>query len=121
MLNLFKLPIEKSSLEAWSKLSDDVAKVAILAMPVILYGETVFLLKVIKYCFLTCCHLLLPSCWAYFSSTIGEEIICGLQLVLAFLLSYPLLLLFLQLTQQNILNLLTPIFRGFPYLKCGDF
>ena len=39
MLNLFKLPIEKSSLEAWSKLSDDVAKVAILAMPVILYGE----------------------------------------------------------------------------------
>ena len=43
MLNLFKLPIEKSSLEAWSKLSDDVAKVDILAMPVILYGETVFL------------------------------------------------------------------------------
>ena len=32
MLNLFKLPIEKSSLEAWSKLSDDVAKVDILAM-----------------------------------------------------------------------------------------
>ena len=26
MLNLFKLPIEKSSLEAWSKLSDDVQK-----------------------------------------------------------------------------------------------
>ena len=48
MLNLFKLPIEKSSLEAWSKLSDDVAKVDILAMPVILYGETVFLLKVLN-------------------------------------------------------------------------
>ena len=48
MVNLFKLPIEKSSLEAWSKLSDDVAKVAILAMPVILYGETVFLLKVLN-------------------------------------------------------------------------
>lgn len=48
MLNLFKLPIEKSSLEVWSKLSDDVAKVAILAMPVILYGEKVFLLKVLN-------------------------------------------------------------------------
>ena len=45
MLNLFKLPIEKSSLEAWSKLSDDVSKVAILAMPVILYGEQPLFLK----------------------------------------------------------------------------
>ena len=45
MLNLFKLPIGKSSLEAWSKLSDDVAKVAILAMPVILYGEQPLFLK----------------------------------------------------------------------------
>lgn len=45
MLNLFKLPIEKSSLEVWSKLSDDVAKVAILAMPVILYGEQPLFLK----------------------------------------------------------------------------
>ncbi|MCX2962090.1 hypothetical protein [Rodentibacter caecimuris] len=39
MFNLFQSPIEKSSLEAWSKLTDDIAKVAILAMPVILYGE----------------------------------------------------------------------------------
>lgn len=29
--------------------------------------------------------------------------------------------LFLPIMQQNILNLLTPIFRGFPYLKCGYF
>lgn len=39
MFNLFRLPIEKSSLSAWSKLTDDIAKVAILAMPVILYGN----------------------------------------------------------------------------------
>ncbi|OOF53847.1 hypothetical protein BKK56_10590 [Rodentibacter genomosp. 2] len=39
MFNLFQSPIEKSSLGAWSKLTDDIAKVAILAMPVILYGE----------------------------------------------------------------------------------
>lgn len=52
MLNLFKLPIEKSSLEAWSKLSDDVAKVAILAMPVILYGEQALFLKGLNISFL---------------------------------------------------------------------
>lgn len=52
MLNLFKLPIEKSSLEAWSKLSDDVAKVAILAMPVILYGEQSLFLKGLNISFL---------------------------------------------------------------------
>lgn len=61
MFNLFKLPIEKGSLEAWSKLSDDVAKVAILAVPVILYGEktpafkglNIGILIVIIYFFLT--------------------------------------------------------------------
>ena len=52
MLNLFKLPIEESSLEAWSKLSDDVAKVAILAMPVILYGEQSLFLKGLNISFL---------------------------------------------------------------------
>ena len=56
MLNLFKLPIEKSSLEVWSKLSDDVAKVAILAMPVILYGEQPLFLKGLNISF---CSLLL--------------------------------------------------------------
>lgn len=52
MLNLFKLPIEKSSLEAWLKFSDDVAKVAILAMPVILYGERQLFLKGLNISFL---------------------------------------------------------------------
>ncbi len=37
MWHLFRKPIEKSSLEAWSKICDDVAKVTILATPVMLY------------------------------------------------------------------------------------
>ncbi|HGO5855917.1 TPA: hypothetical protein ACK3JJ_000528 [Mannheimia haemolytica] len=45
MLNLFKKPIKESSFEAWAKLMDDVAKVAILAIPVILYGEYSLLMK----------------------------------------------------------------------------
>ncbi|MDD0823950.1 hypothetical protein PTQ27_05660 [Mannheimia sp. AT1] len=45
MLNLFKKPIKKSSFEAWAKLMDDIAKVAILAIPVILYGDYSWLMK----------------------------------------------------------------------------
>lgn len=47
MLNLFKKPIKKSSFEAWAKMMDDIAKVAILAIPVILYGEYPILMKFI--------------------------------------------------------------------------
>jgi len=39
MYNLFRKPIEKTSFESWAKVSDDIAKVAILACPVILYGK----------------------------------------------------------------------------------
>ncbi|QIW16044.1 hypothetical protein A4G20_06705 [Pasteurellaceae bacterium RH1A] len=39
MWNILKKPIEKSSLEAWAKIADDIIKVAILALPVILYNE----------------------------------------------------------------------------------
>lgn len=48
MLNLFKKPIEKSSFEAWAKMSDDIAKVAILAIPVILYGKDPIFVKVLN-------------------------------------------------------------------------
>lgn len=48
MLNLFKRPIEKSSLESWSKITDDIAKVAILAIPVMLYGKDPIYLKAIN-------------------------------------------------------------------------
>jgi Kef-type K+ transport system membrane component KefB len=39
MFNLLKQPIEKTSFEAWAKMADDIAKVAILAVPVMLYGN----------------------------------------------------------------------------------
>ncbi|MCW9718107.1 MULTISPECIES: hypothetical protein [unclassified Avibacterium] len=45
MLNLFKKPINKSDFESWSKMSDDIAKVAILAIPVILYGKDSIAIK----------------------------------------------------------------------------
>lgn len=46
MLNLFQKPIEKLSLESWAKMLDDIAKVAILSLPVMLYGKDVVILKI---------------------------------------------------------------------------
>lgn len=48
MFNIFKRPFEKSSQEAWAKMSDDIAKVAILALPVMLYGKEPVYLKIIN-------------------------------------------------------------------------
>lgn len=48
MLNLFKRPFEKDTLDDWGKLSIDIAKVAILGMPVVLYGESDFLIKIVN-------------------------------------------------------------------------
>ncbi|MFQ1015698.1 hypothetical protein [Avibacterium paragallinarum] len=48
MFNIFKKPYEKGTLEAWAKMCDDIAKVAILAVPVILYNNDPFLQKVIN-------------------------------------------------------------------------
>lgn len=53
MLNLFKRPFEKDTLEDWGKLSIDIAKVAILAMPVVLYGESAIPIKIANVLFLT--------------------------------------------------------------------
>ncbi|MCI5764284.1 MAG: hypothetical protein SPH84_01240 [Actinobacillus porcinus] len=61
MFRLFKPPFEISTLEAWSKLSDDIAKVAILAIPVMLYSNyglgfrmfNIALLSVVTLAFLT--------------------------------------------------------------------
>lgn len=39
MFNLFKVPLEPETLEAWLKTLDDIAKVAILALPVLIYGQ----------------------------------------------------------------------------------
>ncbi|HDX1039598.1 hypothetical protein OQ257_08585 [Actinobacillus equuli subsp. equuli] len=61
MFRLFKPPFEISTLEAWSKMSDDIAKVAILAIPVMLYSNyslgfrifNIVILSVITFVFLT--------------------------------------------------------------------
>ena len=57
MLNLSKKPIEKETLDDWAKLSVDVAKVAILAIPVILYGKDPIYLKCINSFLRLCAHL----------------------------------------------------------------
>ncbi|MDO4698092.1 MAG: hypothetical protein Q4A60_05365 [Pasteurellaceae bacterium] len=48
MLNLFKKPIDKSDFEAWAKMADDIAKVAILAVPVMLYGKDPISIKLLN-------------------------------------------------------------------------
>ncbi|WP_439242259.1 hypothetical protein [Lonepinella sp. BR2474] len=46
LLNLFKLPIEKETLESWIKIIEDIAKVAILALPVVIFGQGDSIFKV---------------------------------------------------------------------------
>lgn len=48
MLSIFKRPVEKETLDDWAKISVDVAKVAILAIPVILFGKAPTLAKLIN-------------------------------------------------------------------------
>ncbi|WP_258248156.1 hypothetical protein [Aggregatibacter actinomycetemcomitans] len=48
MWNIAKRPFEKETLDDWAKLSVDVAKVAILAIPVILYGKDPILIKLLN-------------------------------------------------------------------------
>lgn len=45
MFNIFKKPFEKGTLEAWAKIFDDIAKVAFLAIPVMIYGKDAIELK----------------------------------------------------------------------------
>lgn len=52
MLNIFKAPFDNDTLDDWAKMSIDIAKVAILAIPVILFNNEPILLKVIKTVFL---------------------------------------------------------------------
>lgn len=48
MLSIFKRPVEKETLDDWAKISVDMAKVAILAIPVILFGKEPTLAKLIN-------------------------------------------------------------------------
>lgn len=43
--NLFNVPLEPDTLDAWLKILDDIAKVAILALPVVLYGDRTLVFK----------------------------------------------------------------------------
>lgn len=48
MFKLSKTPYEKETLEDWAKLSVDIAKVAILAIPVMLYGNDSVIIKLLN-------------------------------------------------------------------------
>ncbi|MBF0786086.1 hypothetical protein E4T80_11490 [Muribacter muris] len=48
MWNITKRPFEKETLDDWAKLSVDIAKVAILAIPVILYGKDPIAIKLLN-------------------------------------------------------------------------
>lgn len=38
MFNIFKKPFNKDSLDAWCKILDDISKIELLAIPVVLYS-----------------------------------------------------------------------------------
>lgn len=46
MLNLLKRPIERETLDAWAKILEDIAKVALLALPVVIFGQSQIFFKV---------------------------------------------------------------------------
>lgn len=48
MLNLLKPPFEIETLDSWAKLSDEIAKVAILAIPVVVYAQHGVWLKLLN-------------------------------------------------------------------------
>lgn len=48
MFEVFKKPLCIENLESWAKNLDDIAKVAIISIPVVLYGDATILSKVIS-------------------------------------------------------------------------
>ncbi|MDP8079172.1 hypothetical protein [Phocoenobacter skyensis] len=44
-INLFSRPISEDTIEAWAKILEDLAKIAFIAMPAVLYGEYTFIFK----------------------------------------------------------------------------
>ena len=47
-LNLFNKPIEMETFDSWIKGLDDIAKVSVLAIPVVLYGQGGVLFKTLN-------------------------------------------------------------------------
>lgn len=39
MLNIFQRPIEPETVDSWAKWLEDLAKVAVVAIPVVVYGD----------------------------------------------------------------------------------
>lgn len=57
MLNLFKRPIETETLDAWAKWLEDIAKVSIIAVPVVVFGQYSFVIKALNVlCLLICTY-----------------------------------------------------------------
>lgn len=64
MWNLAKPPIDNETLDEWTRLSTDIAKVAILAIPVMLYSDSSVAMKLFNFIFL--------AFGAYFSLYLGR-------------------------------------------------
>lgn len=70
MFRLFKPPFEISTLEAWSKMSDDIAKVAILAVPVMLYSDNSLGFRIFNIALLSVVALTFLAVGRYFRQVI---------------------------------------------------
>lgn len=55
MKRLFQRPFEKETLDDWAKMTIDIAKVAILALPVIIYNNDELLIKLFNAAALLTC------------------------------------------------------------------
>lgn len=45
-LNLFKIPVGHSTIDSWAKILDDISKVSLLSLPVIIFGKSELLDKI---------------------------------------------------------------------------
>lgn len=52
--NIIEQPIEKDTFEDWIKIAIDITKVAILSIPVILYGDESLSFKIVNISLLIC-------------------------------------------------------------------
>ncbi|MDU8924485.1 hypothetical protein RYD26_06110 [Pasteurellaceae bacterium LIM206] len=53
--NLFQRPIEKETLDSWAKWLEDIAKVAIIAVPVVFFGNYFLWVKIVNILLLLFC------------------------------------------------------------------
>lgn len=72
MLNLFKRPVETATFEAWSKMCDDVAKVSVMALPVVFYGPKTIYFKTFNILFLLGVIYLFLAGGRYFRNNLNK-------------------------------------------------